>query len=190
MPHPIDILRNNFKIPSDTLDKIHSLMVEQQMPKGSIIDGNKLVRENSYYILSGAARAFYTRDGKEHTMSFAFDDEFLMTHMVLNSVDIPLTITFMEDSQIVYVPIHSMRDKLKRSIPGAEAMVFLNASLISYNSFLEERIYTLQCMTATERYNWALDRYPNLLKYATVTQIASFLGVTKETLYRIRSGKY
>lgn len=68
--------------------------------------------------------------------------------------------------------------------------MFLNTTLAIYTSYLEERIYTLQCMNATERYDWAIKRYPRLTEYATVTQIASFLGLTRETLYRIRSGKY
>lgn len=48
----------------------------------------------------------------------------------------------------------------------------------------------LQNTSARERYQWVVDRYPRLLERSTVTQIASFLGVTKETLYRIRAGKY
>jgi hypothetical protein len=55
---------------------------------------------------------------------------------------------------------------------------------------LEERITVLQHYSARERYLWALERYPRLTECATVTQIASFLGLTKETLYRIRSDNY
>ena len=55
---------------------------------------------------------------------------------------------------------------------------------------LEERLDALQTMSAEERYRWALKRYPRITECATLTQIASFLGVTKETLYRIKSGKY
>ena len=37
---------------------------------------------------------------------------------------------------------------------------------------------------------WLTSRYPRLLHVATITQIASYLGVTKETLYRIRNNNY
>ena len=43
---------------------------------------------------------------------------------------------------------------------------------------------------ARERDQVALERYPNILDLVTVTQLASFLNLTKETIYRIRSGKY
>lgn len=192
MPHPVDILKRVFKLSPEILDKLHAKMKEKHMEKGSTIDGHKHIQQHTYYIKRGAARAYYMKDGKEHTMSFAFDDEYLMTHLVLNSIDIPLSIKFMEDSDIIYIPIKSFRDEVKQEadVNTLEASMFLNTTLSLYNSYLEERIYTLQCMDATERYNWALKRYPRLLECATVTQIASFLGVTRETLYRIRSGKY
>ena len=41
-----------------------------------------------------------------------------------------------------------------------------------------------------ERYEWVVTRYPRLLQRATLGQIASFLGITQETISRIRSEKY
>lgn len=192
MPHPVDILRKIFNLSPELIEKLHMVMQEKHMPKGSTIDGNKSVQQHSYYITRGAARAYYTKDGKEHTMSFAFDDEYLMTNIVLNSVDIPLSIKFMEDSDVICIPVRSFNVEMKKkaSVNTLEASMFLNTTLAIYTSYLEERIYTLQCMSATERYDWAIKRYPRLTEYATVTQIASFLGLTRETLYRIRSGKY
>lgn len=162
------------------------------MPRGARIDGNSSIQNTSYYIMRGAARAFYTKDGKEHTMSFAFDDEYLMTHLVINSEDIPLTITFMEPTDIVYLPNRNLHETMIgiEDLDHHEGLLFMNASLLHYNKYLEERIYVLQSMTASERYEWTLKRYPRLLECATITQIASYLGITKETLYRIRSGKY
>lgn len=192
MSHPLDILRNIFNLSPDLIEKLNGMIKEMHMPKGSTIDGNKNIQQNTYYISHGAARAYYTKDGKEHTMSFAFDDEYLMTHVVLNSIDIPLSIKFMEDSYIFAIPIRSLSREMKQNADAnmLEASMLLNSTLTVYNTYLEERIFTLQCMDATERYAWALKHYPRLLEYATVTQIASFLGVTRETLYRIRSGKY
>ena len=99
---------------------------------------------------------------------------------------------FLEDSDIVYVPHIRLHDMLNdiEEINQEETALFLNASLLHYTAYLEERIYAFQNANAVERYNWAVARYPRLLECATVTQIASFLGLTKETLYRIRSGKY
>lgn len=48
----------------------------------------------------------------------------------------------------------------------------------------------MQTLNATQRYRWLINRYPRILESATTTQIASYLGLTKETLYRIRNNKY
>lgn len=192
MPHPVEILRKVFSLTPQMIERLNSSMKEEHVPKGTTIDGRKIIQENSYYISHGAARAYYIRDGKEHTMSFAFDDEYLMTRIVLNSKDIPLSIKFIEDSDIISIPVHLFRDELRQTAEAntVEALMFLSTTLLYYNNYLEERIYTLQCMNARERYTWAINRYPRLLECATITQVASFLGVTKETLYRIKSGKY
>ena len=71
-----------------------------------------------------------------------------------------------------------------------EWTMFLNAILYEYAGYLEERLFNLYNASARERYEWVLRRYPRLGEVATTTQIASFLGITKETLYRIRGGKY
>jgi hypothetical protein len=55
--------------------------------------------------------------------------------------------------------------------------------------YLEEHMFMLR-MEARDRYFWALKKYPHILDVVSVTQLASFLNLTKETLYRIRSGKY
>lgn len=192
MAHPLDILRRIHRLDQAQINMLSGLMQESHMPRGARIDGNSSIQNTSYYIMRGAARAFYTKDGKEHTMSFAFDDEYLMTHLVINSEDIPLTITFMEPTDIVYLPNRKLHETMIgiEDLDHHEGLLFMNASLLHYNKYLEERIYVLQSMTASERYEWTLKRYPRILECATITQIASYLGITKETLYRIRSGKY
>lgn len=192
MPHPIDIIRAAFNITPEQAETLQSLMVEKEMPRRTVIENLNEIQNNTYYIMSGAARSYYTTNGKEHTVSFAFDDEYLITRLHTTTIQQPLTITFMTDSRVVYIPHSRMVEAFGGMAEShtVEAMMFFNAGFMKYMQYLEERIYILQSMNAIERYNWAINRYPRLLEYATITQIASFLGLTKETLYRIRSGKY
>ena len=138
MSHPLDILRNIFNLSPDLIEKLNGKIKEMHMPKGSTIDGNKNIQQNTYYISHGAARAYYTKDGKEHTMSFAFDDEYLMTHVVLNPIDIPLSIKFMEDSYIFAIPIRSLSREMKQNADAnmLEASMLINSKLTVYNTYL------------------------------------------------------
>ena len=75
-------------------------------------------------------------------------------------------------------------------VSDTAGLLFLSTALMQYVAFLEERVSVMQSLGAEERYQWLLHRYPRITECANATQIASYLGITKETLYRIRGGKY
>lgn len=189
MPHPLQTLKELFHLGPEQLEAIEQMLVERRFCRGDVIDGHHSLKTQILYLMSGAARVYYTDKGREHTIQFAFDDEYLDTR---SDINIQTTVMFMEDSDVIYMPMAGIRDFLSDRDPvmNQEAILFLNAALISRIKILEERIFYTQHASAVERYNWVVSRYPRLLECATITQIASFLGVTKETLYRIRSGKY
>ena len=70
-----------------------------------------------------------------------------------------------------------------------EFMLFVNLAMIEHVQYMEEVMYMLR-LEAPDRYRWVLNKYPQILEAVSLTQLASFLNITKETLYRIRSGKY
>ena len=191
MAHPIEYLKKIFKLSPERIELVSTMIVEKHMPKGSFIERSNQVIE-TYYIKKGAARAFYTKDGKEHTIAFAFEDEYLLTKGFAGNKPVQITITFLEDTKIIYIPSSRLKEALDniKTEKSPEAILFFHAGLQQYLTYLEERLYVFQSMSARERYEWVINRYPRLLEYATLTQIASYLGLTKETLYRIRSGKY
>ena len=65
----------------------------------------------------------------------------------------------------------------------------LNALLTEHALFLEEKLYQLQFMSSQERYKALIAAAPEVLQRVTLTDIASYLGVSRETLSRIRNKK-
>lgn len=190
MPHPIDIIRRIHDLPAERDEKLLSAMVEEHYRRGDVIERQQLLRSNVYYIKRGSARVFYIMNGKDHTYSFAFDDEFiLLSKQMVMAPDSTMSIEFLEPTDVIFIPHGQIQDTFQRSNID-EAAIFMNAGLIEHTEYLEERVFMLQNTSARQRYEWVVNRYPRLLECATITQIASFLGLTKETLYRIRSGKY
>ena len=55
--------------------------------------------------------------------------------------------------------------------------------------FLEERLHQLQFMDSDEKYKALILHNPEILQRVSLTEIASFLGVSRETLSRIRAKK-
>ncbi|MEM7655579.1 MAG: hypothetical protein AAF399_05575 [Bacteroidota bacterium] len=59
--------------------------------------------------------------------------------------------------------------------------------LLEHALFTEEKLRQLQFMTAQERYQALLDQELSILQRVSLTDIASYLGVSRETLSRIRA---
>ena len=191
--HPIDHIKSFARMTPEIEASLRSLMKEQSYKKGDIIRGAINLINYSYYIKRGAARVFVTSGGKEHTLSFSFDDEFIIaTQQSLKDDPDTIAIRFLEPTETIYFPHHKIKDNLNDStaVETTSSLLFLNAALLRYTSFLEERIYIMQTLNATQRYNWVIKRHPRILETAPATQIASYLGLTKETLYRIRNNRY
>lgn len=55
-----------------------------------------------------------------------------------------------------------------------------------YCSILDDRVYSFQVMSATERYKDLMEFEPEIIKRAPLSNIASYLGISQETLSRIR----
>lgn len=191
--HPIDHIKSFARMTPEIEASLRSLMKEQSYKKGDIIRGAINLINYSYYIKRGAARVFVTSGGKEHTLSFSFDDEFIIaTQQSLKDNPDTIAIQFLEPTETIYFPHHKIQDNLNESttVETTSSLLFLNAALLRYTSLLEERIYIMQTLNATQRYNWVIKRHPRILETAPATQIASYLGLTKETLYRIRNNRY
>ncbi len=193
MPHPIEVVRQFFKLSADEEEALLSRMEERCFRRGERIETRNLMRSYGYYIMQGMARVFYVRKGRDHTYSFALENEYIMlSQLLLAEQDEVVCIEFLEPTRVIFMPHRQMGKNLDVLLPGRvyEVLRFLVSAMTTNLHYLEERMILLQTATATERYRWMEERYPRVLERATMTQVASFLGMTKETLYRIRSNKY
>ena len=193
MSHPIEHLKRHLELTPGQESSLMSLMRERHFKRGDTISAVADMRANSIYIHRGSARVYYLRGGREQTFSFSFADEFVMpSYHLLEHPESQLTVEFLEPTIAYIIPMADMRmlmNELSRDHAAEAASIALTA-LFELTRKHEERILILQSASARERYNWLITRYPIILKRATITQIASYLGITKETLYRIRAGKY
>lgn len=193
MHSPIDVLQSFTEISPNLLDRLLRLINRRTFARHETVESRSLLENNVIFIEQGSARVFYIKGGKEKTFSFSFEDEYVMlSRQMINKPDITLVVEFLEPTSVLTLNPSQMRKEVNSEdieyFP--EATMIVNAALHQYSAYLEERLEHFQQTDATERYNWALNRYPRLLEVANLTQIASFLGLTRETLYRMRAGTY
>ena len=61
--------------------------------------------------------------------------------------------------------------------------------LQKYYQLSEQRLYSLRMQRASEKYNFLMNHFPQIIQRVPSKYIASYLGITEETLSRIRAQK-
>jgi CRP-like cAMP-binding protein len=138
-----------------------------------------------YFIEKGLLRGYYFQDGKEITNWFAQEEEFATCFYAFIACKPSFEILqALEDCELTELNYTALQ-QLYKSFPATERI----GRLITENYYikLEERILNLQFKTAKERYHKLVSSKPSLLQRASLGQIASYLGITQETLSRIRA---
>lgn len=172
---------------------LNLITTERSYSRGDSISSISDLRSHLFFIVSGSARVYFINQGKEHTYSFAFENEYVsLSFPLLHQSDYVTTIEFLEPSEVAIVPLEKLKSTLAMNDLATSSIIVerVFAGILKQMSVLEERLIMMQTCSAEERFKWLIERYPKILERVKITQIASFLGVTKETLYRIRSGKY
>ena len=137
------------------------------------------------FVEKGVLRS-YTIDekGSEHILQFAFEGWWISDiYAFLTGEPSLLNIEAVEDSELLLIT-HEGNEKMLSEIPEMEryfrkltqnAMIALQRRLIGSMSY-----------SAEEKYTRLLDSFPEIFQKVPQHMIASYLGITPETLSRIR----
>ncbi|MCU0438658.1 MAG: Crp/Fnr family transcriptional regulator [Raineya sp.] len=155
--------------------------------KPTIIVREGQFANKTYFIIKGCARAFYLKDGKDITDWLAFENDFISA---INSffLDIPSPhyIEVLEASELLEF---SREDSLILSDKYHDFERLASKVITRTLLQLQQRVVSIQFETAQQRYENLLNIRPDITQRVPLTHIASFLGITLETLSRIRSPK-
>ncbi len=178
------------------LRKYHILSPEAQTAvqncfKQIILSKNELLLEEGkicrhlYFLEQGALRGFYNLDGKEITYWFAFEGDFVTSfHSFTTQEPAVENIQLLEGSILWAISKETLSDLFNRF---HEIERLVRIAYEKYYIRLEERFVNAQFKTAAERYEQLMLQTPHILERVPLGQIASYLGISQETLSRIRS---
>ena len=178
------------------ISKYHPLSVaakdalESCFEKITLNKSELLLREGSicrhlYFLEQGAIRGFYILDGKEITHWFGFENDFVTSfHSFITNQPAVENIQLVEDCtlwRIAKVDLESLYNDYH------EIERLVRIAYEKYYIRLEERYVNAQFKSAKERYEQLLEQSPHILERVSLGSIASYLGISQETLSRIRS---
>ncbi|MCD6065445.1 MAG: putative transcriptional regulator, Crp/Fnr family [Bacteroidetes bacterium] len=158
-----------------------------EFKKNEIILNDRSICEYLYLVNSGLLRGYYFNDAKEVTNWIATEDDFGTSFYSLISQQTGYeTIEAIENSSVDALHKKDM-DQLYAQFPETEKAGRI--LLENYYLRLEERMIYTRFKTAKERYQHFFENKRELVKRAPLGSIASYLGITQETLSRIRAEK-
>lgn len=153
--------------------------------------GEQLVKEGQYadklyYILNGCAKAFYVKDGKTITDWFAFENEFICAiRSYFLDVPSPHYIEVLEDATLLVL---TRQDMIWLCDKHHDFERLGRISTTKTMLQLQQRVVSMQFESARQRYLNLVALYPTIELRVPLGDVASFLGITQETLSRIRAG--
>lgn len=164
---------------------IDSVFHKETYKKGAILLKAGDVVDAQYYILDGCLRSFHIdSQGKEYTVQFGFTDWWISDFTAFFSKSKAImTIEVLQDATLYKI---SKKDKafLYAKIPKVET--FFRIKLERAFASFQKRILAGLSQSATERYINFIKTFHNIQQCLKNYHIASYLGITTESLSRIR----
>lgn len=138
-----------------------------------------------YFVEKGALRGFYNLEGKEITHWFGFENDFVTSfHSFITQTPAVENIQLLESCTLWSIAKDDLTALLNQH---QEIERLLRIAYEKYYIRLEERFVNAQFKTAAERYENLLQYTPHILERVPLGCVASYLGISQETLSRIRS---
>jgi CRP/FNR family transcriptional regulator, anaerobic regulatory protein len=153
--------------------------------KGTFLLKKGHVARDAHFIISGSARCFYENQRKEVTNYFAFENEGVTSTLsFMTQKPSDEIIQVLEDTTVATISYNDLEALYQQNLEICNmGRKFLEGITIE----LEERIRVFQITSAQDRYDYILAHKPQIIQRVPLKYLASFLGITAETLSRIRS---
>ncbi len=156
-----------------------------ELQKGSILLRAGEIVQHQYYVDNGCLRTYYLQEtGKQHTLQFAIKDWWISDYTAYFSQSNAMLHIECVKTAVVYKISQKDMQQLYKSIPVLET--FFRHKLEKAFASFQRRILSNLAKPATVRYQEFLLKYPKIEQNINNYHIASYLGITTESLSRIR----
>lgn len=172
------------KLSSGSKQALSSCLKRLEFPKGHTIVGQNTICNYLYFVESGLTRTYYLKDGKDVTDWISDENSFACSIIsFINRKPDRRAIELLESS--VFFALHY--DDMETLSSKYHDIETLFRKLVSFGLVqLQQKFDDLHFSTALQRYQTLITTHPTFIQRVPLGIIASYLGITRETLTRIR----
>jgi len=138
-----------------------------------------------FFVAKGLVRAFITREDKDYTAFFAFEEEMVDAYPIYTGTTAQsVSCEALEDSLLYRAPRASLEQLFQTSLELSNwGRKLLEQKIIGYNNYFVNYFYEEK----RTQYRKFLKEYPKLIQRVALKDLATYLNVTPQSLSRIRS---
>ncbi len=179
------IIDNVYPLPEASRLALRKHISEVSFPKGHVLLRAERIERNIYFIGQGIVRAYARTDGEETTFWIGKEgDTILSMKSYVTGEKGYEDIELLENCVLYQLNTENLHQLFLEDIYVAN----WGRKLAEYELVkTEERLIARQFQSATERYRELLTHRPDLLQRVQLGHIASYLGITRVSLSRIRA---
>ena len=188
---------DKFKPLLDYINRVVELTEEEERTLTSLISSRKLLKgqyflqqgdvcKYSGFVISGCTKTFYVDDeGQEHVVMFSVEDWWtsdMGSYITQKPAD--FNVQCLENTELIQFSYENQQ-QMMQEIPKLERFfrIIVQRALVAS----QKRIVRSMSMSAKDRYLFFRNEYPKMEQRIPQYLIASYLGITKEFLSKIKS---
>jgi len=173
-------------VSEDLKKDISQKLQYKKYKKKDILLNQGEICDHLYFVSKGLLRAYYEKEGKDICSWFMKEMDFIIAVCsFFQRVPSNESIQALSDCELCYIHYDDLMELYNKHL---EFNTIGRRLTEHYYCLSEERLVGMRNQTAAEKYNFMLAHYPALVERVPSMYLASYLGIARETLSRIKQG--
>ena len=184
MENLINLFDHYVKLDENEIRFLQENIKLRSVPKNQVLLKEGEISTEFYFVIKGCLRLYYLSDAEEKTAYFYFENSFASSYQSFTKqAPAKHNIATVEDTELV---VFDIDDVVKYTSFSPKFDLIARIIMEEELGIYQDIISSFVTKNAEERYKSLMNDQPEILQRIPQHHIATYLGVTAETLSRIR----
>jgi CRP-like cAMP-binding protein len=181
-------IKTIFNLSEENWKILSSCLIIEKLTKGQFLLKTRDFCDFIFFIYKGCCRSFHDNDDKEVNINFHFENEFITNiKSYIRKERSEYSIQACEKMVVVKIKKNEL---IERAYKNTKEFEIFGRKMLEFMIIKQdEHLNLFKLYTPQQRYEYLEKNQPEIIRRVSLTQMASYLGVTRETLTRIRKKK-